>query len=131
MRNRYSGVPEKRHLKEPSAPSINIPFINADNDTPWSERHWKRNILQNAFDRLKCLSPKKTSSELSNPEDTTIFSINNHKKENAEHSENCKNCNNLQKEIHDLKVQLIEVQNMLDCFKKQKKSKWENIYEKD
>ena len=74
--------------------------------------------MQNAFYRLKYLSPKETSLEQSNLEDTTIISINNHNKENAEHSQNCKNCDNLQKEIHDLKVQLIKAQHMLDCFKK-------------
>ena len=61
--NRYLGLPKKRHLKESSVPSINLPFINADYDVPWSKRHEKRNIFQNAFDKLKCLSPKKTSLE--------------------------------------------------------------------
>ena len=74
--------------------------------------------MQNAFHRLKCLSPNNTSSEQNNLEDTTIIGINNHKKENAEYSENCKNSDNLLKQIDDLKVHLIEAHNMLDCFKK-------------
>ena len=105
-------------------------FMNTDNDMSGSQTHEKRSILQNAFDRLKCLSPKKTPSEQDNHKNTTISSFHNHNKENEEHYEVCENYEFLRKEIDDLKVQLIESQNMLDCFKKQKKLKRDNMYAK-
>lgn len=82
--------------------------MNVDDLTPRSERHTKRNILQNAHDGLECLSPiKMIFGETNHDNDNTaLCSIDNANAIEA-HNLNCKNCVNWQKEIEDLKQEWV------------------------